>query len=230
MNKRLVLLPLLGGFLLSGCTFTLFGKTIKLFEKDNKEQKEENKDSGDNKGGEQQQEETSGGHLNDSELLMDFTDSSWKNDRVFPYVGSDAPELLSFEFAGLEFNDVGCYASSYNEEYYVMMKNKYGDSNSPTYFKDQPAFISNKTALPKPIKKVELTINGGSSSGNTVYRVAIGTSEFTSAATEGGATGKKGQTISTTSTDSSAFYFSVSTNVDNDKIYNGQILKVKVSF
>ena len=47
MKKSLVLLPLLGGFLLAGCQFTIFGKTIKLFEKD---QQEEKKD-GDEKGG-----------------------------------------------------------------------------------------------------------------------------------------------------------------------------------
>ena len=40
MKKRLILLPMLGGLLLSGCQFTIFGKTIKLFEKDNKEQKD----------------------------------------------------------------------------------------------------------------------------------------------------------------------------------------------
>ena len=34
MKKRLFLLPLLGGFLLTGCTFNLFGKEIKLFEKE----------------------------------------------------------------------------------------------------------------------------------------------------------------------------------------------------
>lgn len=36
MKKRLFLLPLVGGLLLSGCTFTLFGKEISLFEKKNK--------------------------------------------------------------------------------------------------------------------------------------------------------------------------------------------------
>lgn len=35
MKKGLFLLPLVGGLLLSGCTFTLFGKEISLFEKKN---------------------------------------------------------------------------------------------------------------------------------------------------------------------------------------------------
>ena len=36
MKKRLFLLPLVGGLFLSGCTFTLFGKEISLFEKKDK--------------------------------------------------------------------------------------------------------------------------------------------------------------------------------------------------
>lgn len=43
MKKRLFLLPLIGGFLLTGCELQLFGKTIKLFEKDNTQQKENDK-------------------------------------------------------------------------------------------------------------------------------------------------------------------------------------------
>ena len=43
MKKRLLLLPLIGGFLLAGCELQLFGKTIKLFEKDKTEQKENKK-------------------------------------------------------------------------------------------------------------------------------------------------------------------------------------------
>lgn len=44
MKKRLFLIPLIGGFLLSGCTIKLFGKTIKLFEKDEKQQNNKDKD------------------------------------------------------------------------------------------------------------------------------------------------------------------------------------------
>ena len=33
MKKKFLLLPILGGFLLSGCKITLFGKTLYLFEK-----------------------------------------------------------------------------------------------------------------------------------------------------------------------------------------------------
>ena len=44
MKKRLFLIPLVGGFLLSGCTFKLFGTTIRLFEK-NTPQEENNEDT-----------------------------------------------------------------------------------------------------------------------------------------------------------------------------------------
>ena len=39
-KKKLLLLPIIGGFLLSGCKFTLFGKTIRLFEKDEQKQQD----------------------------------------------------------------------------------------------------------------------------------------------------------------------------------------------
>ena len=38
MKKSLFLLPLLGGFVLSGCTITIGNKTFKLFEKDKQEE------------------------------------------------------------------------------------------------------------------------------------------------------------------------------------------------
>ena len=39
-KKKLLLLPIIGGFLLSGCKFTVFGKTIRLFEKDEQKQQD----------------------------------------------------------------------------------------------------------------------------------------------------------------------------------------------
>ena len=43
MKKKLLVMPILGAFLLAGCTFNLFGQTIKLFEPNNSE---ENNNSG----------------------------------------------------------------------------------------------------------------------------------------------------------------------------------------
>ena len=234
MKKGLILLPMLGGLLLSGCQFTIFGKTIKLFEKDNKEEKGSNEGSNNNQGG-NENESTSGGGMKDNVLTLDFSDSYWKDEKVTPYIGNDEPgEMKSFEFVGMEYNDVGCYASAYSGDYYLMMKNTgytADETNAPNGYATNLAFFGNKNAFSKPIKKVEVQINGGSSSGNTIYRVNIGTSAFESAPTDGGASGKKGQTISTTSSDSGAYYFAVSTNRTSDnKTYNGQIKKVVVTF
>lgn len=58
MKKSLFLLPLLGGFVLTGCKFTIGNKTFKFFEKDEEKPAEENKEGekggGGNSGGNQQ--------------------------------------------------------------------------------------------------------------------------------------------------------------------------------
>ena len=234
MKKGLILLPMLSGLLLSGCQFTIFGKTIKLFEKDNKEEKQSGDNSGGNQGGDQGGSGQGGGMVGNV-LTLDFTDTYWKDNKVTPYIGNDEPgEMKSFTFNDMEYNDVGCYASSYNGDSYLMMKNTgytADETAAPSGYAAKCAFFGNKTAFSSPIKKVELQINGGSSSANTIYRVNIGTSAFEEAQTEGGASGKKGQTINTTSSDSNAYFFAISTNKTADnKTYNGQILKVVVTF
>ena len=58
MKKSLFLLPLLGGFVLSGCTITIGNKTFKLFEKDKQEEtkkEEESSEKGSGNGGQQNQ-------------------------------------------------------------------------------------------------------------------------------------------------------------------------------
>lgn len=50
MKKSLFLLPLLGGFVLSGCTITIGNKTFKLFEKDKQEETKKEEESGSEKG------------------------------------------------------------------------------------------------------------------------------------------------------------------------------------
>lgn len=219
MKKRLFLLPLIGGFMLAGCELQI-GSWHIGGDKNKEEQKQEEK-----KEGEQEQKT--------DDVVLDFTDTSWKDDSVTPYIAdTDMGVMKSFTYEGIEYNDVGCYASAgYNgAPNYLMMKNtKYGASKDQ--FATVPAFFGNKTAFRKPIKKVEVQVEGSSSSGNTIYRVVIGKAAAEAAVTTGGATGKKGQTFSTTSTDSDAFYFSVSTNKTSDgKIYNGQLVKVTVSF
>ena len=60
MKKRLLLLPILGGFLLSGCKITIGNKVISLFEKDEKQNNQENNENNNNNnnqqgGGEQEE-------------------------------------------------------------------------------------------------------------------------------------------------------------------------------
>ena len=57
MKKHLFLLPLLGSFLLAGCTLTIGNKTFRLFEKENSQQKEENKKE--NSSGGEEEKDTS---------------------------------------------------------------------------------------------------------------------------------------------------------------------------
>ena len=247
MKKRLILLPLVGGLLLSGCTFTIFGKKITLFEKD-----EQSSGSGDGSGKQSTdgsgttpatsdpgRVSTEGGTISgditvgEGDFVLDFTDSSWKDDQITPYISAteDKGVLKDFTYQNMEFNDMGCYANKDNDgNRYLMMKNTgYGEGKNE-YATGTPAFIGNKTPFTKPIKKVQLEINGASSSANTIYRVAISTKAPTLAITEKGITGQKGQKIYTTFDDAEAYYFSVSTNANSGKSYNGQILKVVVSF
>jgi len=174
-----------------------------------------------------------GGSVSDKEVVLDFTSSYWSDNKVTPYISNtEMGALKDFSYGGTTYNDVGCYASKgYNGgTNYLMMKNtKYGEAKDQ--FAEDPAYISNRTAFAKAIKKVKVEVEGESSSGNTIYRVNIGTSEYTAAVTEGGQTGKKGQTIELVSNDANAHYFAVSTNKTAEgKIYNGQLLKVTISF
>ena len=60
MKKRLFLLPLLGGFLLTGCQIQIGNKVIKFFEKDEPKQEEKKDDEKPSEGGEQGGEEQGG--------------------------------------------------------------------------------------------------------------------------------------------------------------------------
>ena len=249
MKKGLFLLPLAGALVLSGCTFTLFGKTITLFEK-----KEESGGSGSGGsgsggsgggGGGGSTERTSAGQevstggakssttASSDAVVLDFTQSTWKDDQSTPYVSADeCGELLSFTYEGIEYTDQGCYANTYSGSYYLMMKNtKYTGGEQTSGYAKYPAFIGNKDPFDKPIKKVIVEVEGSSSSANTVYRASIHTEPQEVAATSGGFTGGKGDTFYTETTSDEGYYFTVSTNKTSDgKSYNGQVLKVTISF
>ena len=83
MKKSLFLLPLLGGFVLSGCTITIGNKTFKLFEKDKQEEtkkEEEGNEKGSGNGGQQSQSGSSvSGQLLATVNLKGFADAVDKN-------------------------------------------------------------------------------------------------------------------------------------------------------
>ena len=271
MKKSLFLLPLLGGFLLSGCQFTIFGKTVKLFEKDS--DSSSTTPSGDGSGSgvmpsgggssgggssgggssgggsssggggssSAGQEVSTGGAKGSADassdaIVFDFTNQSLKDGQIFPYVTGEAGKLYEFEYGGYKYNDIGCFVSTgyQGAPNYLMMKNKdysegdkYGDGN----WSNKPAFIGNKTPFAKPIKKVIVTINAGSSA-NAFYRATIHTQPQTECAKSGGFTcNSPGDTFYTETTSSEGYYFTISTNKNSsDKLYNGQISKLIISF
>ena len=247
MKKSLFLLPLLGGFLLASCQFTIFGKTITLFEKESSETggkgSGDKTPSGDDEGGktDRGQEVSTGGAKATAEasadaIVFDFTDTELKDSQVFPYVTGEAGKLYEFTYGDHTYNDMGCFVSNgyQGAPNYLMMKNKdydsgdkYGDGN----WSNKPAFIGNKTPFDKPIKKVIVTINAGSSS-NAFYRATIHTKPQEEYVTEGGFTcTSPGDTFYTETTSSEGYYFTISTNKNSSgKLYNGQLSKLIISF
>jgi len=258
MKKGLFLLPLVGGLLLSACTFNLFGKEIKLFEKD--DSSSESGGSGGSGGGgsggggggsggggggggsserkSSGQEVSTGGAVeattaSSDALVLDFTDSHWKTNKTLPYIDADkCGEVLEFTYEGIKYNDQGCFQQTYNNSSYLMMKNtKYTGGDQKSGFATYPAFIGNAEPFAKPIKKVIVEVEGSSSSDSTIYRATIHTEPQTVAATAGGYVGAKGNTFYTETTSDQGYYFTVSTNKTSDgKSYNGQVLKVTISF
>lgn len=260
MKKGLFLLPLVGGLLLSACTFNLFGKEIKLFEKDDSSSQSGGSGGsggggsggggsggggsggGGGGGGSQSagQEVSTGGAkeattASEDAVVFDFSTSTLKDQRVLPYVDfGDAGHLYTFDYEGITYNDIGCYTSAYQSDYYLMMKNTDwtgGDMNTAG-FSNKLAFIGNAEPFAKPIKKVIVEVNGGSSSDVTVYRATIHTEPQTVAATEKGFVGAKGETFYTETTSDQGYYFTVSTNknTEKNKTKNGQIKKITISF
>ena len=236
--------------MLSGCTFTLFGKTITLFEKDSSSGGSGSGGSGSGGSGgggggdvvDKGREVSTGGAKSSTEassdaVVLDFTDTSWKDEQITPYVTGEAGKMYTFTFGGLEYNDIGCFASrGYNDgdPNYLMMKNKdyeSGDKYGNGNWSNKPAFIGNAEPFDKPIKKVIVEVGSGSS-GNTLYRASIHTKAQEECAASGGFTAQgAGTTFYTETTSSEGYYFTVSTNKNSEgKLYNGQIFKVTVSF
>lgn len=134
MKKRLLLLPLTA-LMLTGCKITLFGKTIYLFEKNPESQKEDEKKD-----------------------YFEFVPNMMQT----PYFGEDPRTPQEFTYEGMTFNDRQTYYAQSKDALWFFNKwdgnmDSDGKCTSDTVF----AFLANKTAFEKGIKKIEITTNTG---------------------------------------------------------------------
>lgn len=134
MKKRLLLLPLTA-LMLTGCKITLFGKTIYLFEKNPEGQKEDEKKD-----------------------YFEFVPNMMQT----PYFGDDPRTPQEFTYEGMTFNDRQAYYAQSKDALWFFNKwdgnmDADGKCTSDTVF----AFLANKTAFEKGIKKIEITTNEG---------------------------------------------------------------------
>ena len=220
MNKKLILLPIIGGFLLAGCELQIGSLHIGG-----------KKNSNNNSGSEQQQEEQKQqeDQKTSTDVVLDFEESFWKDDSVTPYV-ENGTNLYTFDYEGITYNDRGCFASVYNETHWLMMKNKW-DTAKVTE-NEKFAFIGNKTSYGKAIKSIEVKVS--KQTGGVDFVVAFGSSAFEDSSTSGAkkytATASTEATFTASCTDGSQ-YFSISATkaVGADK-KNGGIAKITIHF
>ena len=222
MNKKLILLPLIGGFLLAGCELQIgslhIGGKKNSNSNSNSEQQEQNQE------GQKQEEQNAS-----SDVVLDFEESFWKDDSITPYV-ENGTTLYTFDYEGITYNDRGCFASVYNETHWLMMKNKW-DTNKVTE-NEKFAFIGNKTSYGKAIKSIDVKVS--KQTGGVDFVVAFGSSAFEDSSTSGAkkysATASTEATFSASCTDGSQ-YFSISATkaVGADK-KNGGIAKITIHF
>lgn len=159
-----------------------------------------------------------------AEVDCDSFELSFESDeykQVFPYV--EAGKKYQFEFpavcSGFMFNDAGTYISTYNDAYWLHMKNK--DAG-------MQAFLSNHTPFKKSITKVEIVTRADeSASASMAFSVVIGNTHYVSGQT-GGATGTgRGKTITATASKSENNHYFCVTCTDQQR--NGQIVSLKVT-
>lgn len=215
MKKGLFLLPLLAAFALCGCG-------------DNGGGGSGGGGGGSGGGG------GGGGGGSDDVLVLDFGDSIFKDEQITPYVKNpdDGREMQTFDYEGITFNDWGCYADTYDGDYYLMMKNTNKAKDYTIGQVEMFAFLSNSTEFDKEISKVEIETRAGSST-KVSYVISLGDEEFTEAQSSG-AVKKSGAGVKITATaKSSAHYFAVSTiqtGADSDFVKNGQLKKISIYF
>ena len=213
MKKSLILLPLLGGFLLASCELQIGNLHI-----GGKKKADNSSESG-----EKEQEQKS------DDVVLDFTESFWKDDQVTPYV-EDNTTLYTFNYNDITYNDKGCFASVYNDVHWLMMKNKWTDGKVEEG--ESFAFIGNQTGYAKAIKSVDVEVSP--QTGGVDFVVAFGSTAFETSSTSGAkkytATASKQATFSATCSDGSK-YFSISATKDVGQYRkNGGIAKITIHF
>lgn len=137
MKKSLFLLPLLAAFALCGCGDNGGGGSGGG-----------GGGSGGGGGG------GGGGGESGSVITLDFTDPMWKDEKITPFVKNN-DEVLTFTYDDITYNDAGCYASVYNDTYWLMMKNKWEDGKVTE--NDSFAFFGNVDSYGSAIEKVVVT-------------------------------------------------------------------------
>lgn len=257
MKKGLLLLPLVGGMMLAGCDLS---NLFNIFKNDNNQQQNQgnnnqgNNNQGNNNQGNNDQGNTTGGDdhgtgggnttggddhgtgggstVTEGSVVLDFSQSNFKDDKVTPYI-EDATTLQTFIYNGTTYNDKGCFATAYDNNYYLMMKNKWTDHK--VVEGEEFAFIGNATSYGKAIKSVEVTT--ASNSGSVDFIVAFGTTAFTSST----ATGTK-HTVTATSSGAPVInftetagtgceYWSISaTRPVGQYAKNGAVAKIVINF
>ena len=217
MNKKLILLPLIGGFLLAGCELQIGSLHIggKKNNNSNSEQKEEQK--------QEEQQQTS------TDVVLDFEESFWKDDSVTPYV-ENGTNLYTFDYEGITYNDRGCFASVYNETHWLMMKNKWVDGQVQEG--EGFAFIGNKTSYGKAIKSIDVKVS--KQTGGVDFVVAFGSTAFENSSTNGAkkysAAASTEANFSATCTDGSQYFSISATKSVGDYRKNGGIAKITIHF
>ncbi len=172
-----------------------------------------------------------GGEVDVDSFALDFTDTKYKDDKIFPYIENN--DITQFSMAGFTWNDRGAYASAGYDgaPNYVMLNNK-------KYGRPDGSFIGNSDKFVKTITAISITTPATGSSGNAEYALIASASKEIKALTDGDVVkeekGGNSKTISATLDASKGYkYFAIFAKFDStkadDKQYNGQLAALSVT-
>lgn len=241
MKKGLFLLPLLAGFVLAGCEFTIGGKTFQIGgNKENNTQQNGNGNGtgtgtgtggntntggNDSTGGNTSGGNTDGGgtitggdETDANGLNIDFVSSFADYKQAFPFVDASTG-VYEVELDGVSFEGLQCFVGSYSGSGYLMMKNK--DMGG------ECAYLSSRSPFAKAITKVEI-VTGSNASGKAAYSVVLDNKPITSASGAVTKTGSGAGTTITATADASKGYKYFGIYTTNASV-NGQLAKLVVT-